>query len=79
MADLLIKGERMPENCIRCKFQFGGFCSVAPAWVDERVAPTVDAAWKQGKPSWCPLIKVEESKRIGVNGEWETIYQEVRS
>lgn len=56
-----IKGVRMPENCIKCPMQFGGMCYVMPAEVDEsRVAPTVEAAWKQGKPDWCPLIEVSE-------------------
>jgi len=58
---VLIKGMRMPENCIKCPMQFGGMCYVMPADVDEsRVAPTVEAAWKQGKPDWCPLIEIPE-------------------
>lgn len=56
---IYIKGMRMPENCIKCPMQFGGMCYVMPAEVDEsRVAPTVEAAWKQGKPDWCPLTEV---------------------
>ena len=56
---ILIKGMRMPENCIKCPMQFGGMCYVMPADVDEsRVAPTVEAAWKQGKPDWCPLVEI---------------------
>ena len=59
---VLIKGMRMPENCIKCPMQFGGMCYVMPAEVDEgRVAPTVEEAWKQGKPDWCPLIEIPES------------------
>ena len=58
---ILIKGMRMPENCIKCPMQFGGMCYVMPAEVDEsRVAPTVEAAWKQGKPDWCPLVEIPE-------------------
>lgn len=56
-----IKGMRMPENCIECPMQFGGMCYVMPAEVDEsRVAPTVEDAWKQGKPDWCPLVEIPE-------------------
>ena len=56
---ILIKGMRMPENCIKCPMQFGGMCYVMPAEVDEsRVAPTVEEALKQGKPDWCPLVEV---------------------
>lgn len=56
-----IKGMRIPENCIKCPMQFGGMCFVMPAEVDEsRVAPTVEEAWKQGKPDWCPLVEVPE-------------------
>ena len=59
---ILIKGMRMPKNCIKCPMQFGGMCYVMPADVDEsRVAPTVEEAWKQGKPDWCPLIEIPES------------------
>ena len=58
---ILIKGMRMPENCIKCPMQFGGMCYVMPAEVDEsRVAPTVEEAWKQGKPDWCPLIEIPD-------------------
>ena len=58
---ILIKGMRMPENCIKCPMQFGGICYVMPAEVDEsRVAPTVEEALKQGKPDWCPLIEISK-------------------
>ncbi len=58
---ILIKGMRMPENCIKCPMQFGGMCYVMPAEVDERrVAPTVEEALKQGKPDWCPLVEIPE-------------------
>ena len=59
---IYIKGMKMPENCIKCPMQFGGMCYVMPAEVDEgRVAPTVEEAWKQGKPDWCPLVEVPVS------------------
>ena len=59
---ILIKGMRMPKNCIKCPMQFGGMCYVMPAEVDEsRVAPTVEEALKQGKPDWCPLVEIPES------------------
>ena len=62
---ILIKGMRMPENCIKCPMQFGGMCYVMPAEVDEsRVAPTVEDAWKQGKPDWCPLVEIPEHGRL---------------
>ena len=53
---VVVKGMRMPENCIKCPLQFGGWCYVAPPEIDERVAPTVDEAVEQGKPEWCPLV-----------------------
>ena len=53
---VVVKGMRIPENCIRCPMQFGGLCYVAPPEIDERVAPTVDEAVEQGKPEWCPLV-----------------------
>ena len=62
---VLIKGMRMPKNCIKCPMQFGGMCYVMPADVDEsRVAPTVEEAWKQGKPDWCPLVEIPEHGRL---------------
>lgn len=57
---IAIKDFKMPENCLKCPMQFGGWCYVSPPEVDERVAPTVDEAWEQGKPDWCPLIDVPE-------------------
>lgn len=58
-----IPHEKIPGNCIVCKFQFGGWCSVAPPDVDDpKVAPTVDEAWEQGKPDWCPLIEITEQE-----------------
>ena len=58
---ILIKGMRMPENCLKCPMQFGGMCYVMPDDVDEsRVAPTVEDAWKQRKPDWCPLVEIPE-------------------
>ena len=34
---------------------------MSTAEVDEsRVAPTVEEAWKQGKPDWCPVVEIPE-------------------
>ena len=67
---VLIKGMRMPENCIKCPMQFGGMCCVMPAEVDEgRVAPTVEEAWKQGKPDWCPLVEIPEPHGRLIDGD----------
>lgn len=57
---IAIRDFKMPENCIKCPMQFGGWCYVSPPDVDERVAPTVDDAWEQGKPDWCPLVEVPD-------------------
>ena len=56
---IAIKGFQMPYNCIECPLQFGGWCGASPPEIDERVAPTVDEAVKQGKPKWCPLVEIE--------------------
>lgn len=56
---IAIKGFQMPEDCVECVMQCGGWCGVAPVDVDERVAPTVDEAIRQGKPEWCPLVEIE--------------------
>lgn len=67
---VLIKGMRMPENCIKCPMQFGGMCYVMPADVDEsRVAPTVEEALKQGKPDWCPLVEIPEPHGRLIDGD----------
>ena len=57
---VIVRGMKMPENCIACPMQFGGWCYVAPPEIDERVAPTVDEAAEQGKTKWCPLVEVPE-------------------
>lgn len=59
---IAIKGFRIPETCISCPMQFGGWCGVAPPEVDERVAETVEEAWQQKRPQWCPLIEVEAAR-----------------
>ena len=61
---VLIKGFRMPENCIACPMQFGGWCYVSPPEIDERVAPTIDEAVEQGKPDWCPLVDLGKHGRL---------------
>ena len=55
---VIVKGMNMPENCIKCRMLFDGWCYVSPPDIDERVAPTVEDAWEQGKPEWCPLEEV---------------------
>ena len=55
---LLIKGMKMPESCIQCFAQMGGWCYVAPPEIDEKVAATVEKAAEQGRPEWCPLIEL---------------------
>lgn len=57
---VIVKGMKMPENCIKCPLQFGGWCYASPPEIDERVAPTVDEAWEQGKPDWCPLVALPD-------------------
>lgn len=56
---IAIKGFRMPQTCIECVMQFGGWCGVSPPEIDERVAETVDEAVRQKKPKWCPLVEIE--------------------
>lgn len=62
---IAIKGFQMPKDCINCVMQYGGWCGVAPPEVDERVAETVDEAWQQKRPQWCPLIEVETTEMDG--------------
>ena len=57
---IAINGFKMPETCFSCRMLIGGWCCVSPAEVDERVAETVEEAWRQKKPEWCPLIDVDE-------------------
>lgn len=52
---VIIKGMKKPHSCISCPLQFGGFCGATPAWVEGRVAPTVEEAAKQRYPAWCPM------------------------
>lgn len=64
---VIIKDFKMPDGCLQCPMQWGGFCGVVPAWVDEgRVAPTVEDAAKQGKAPWCPLIEVPQLDSIAI-------------
>lgn len=74
---ILIKGMKMPESCLLCFAQFGGWCYVAPPEIDERVAPTVEEAAEQGKPEWCPLVElpdhgdlIDRNMLIGGFADW---------
>jgi hypothetical protein len=49
MADILIRGMEMPENCHVCVAGYGGCCYVAPP-EEDGVCPN------DGRPNWCPLI-----------------------
>lgn len=60
---IAIKGFRMPERCSECMMLIGGWCAVAPPEIDERVAETVDKAFEQKKPEWCPLVEVKPVER----------------
>lgn len=92
MADLLIKGmEEMPKSCGDCPFLYDhDACYLSGMWNDMRFMLLCfnghtneyrlgEFPFKEKRVDWCPLVEVEETKRIGVSGEWETIYQEVRS
>ena len=61
---VVVRGMRMPENCIKCPLQFGGWCYAAPPEIDERVAPTVDEAVEKGKPEWCPLVDLGKHGKL---------------
>lgn len=56
---VIIKGMKKPYSCISCPLQFGGFCGASPAWVEGRVAPTVEEAAEQRYPAWCPMEEAE--------------------
>lgn len=57
---IYVRHMKMPESCLKCLMQFGGWCYVSPPEIDERVTPTVDEAAEQGKPEWCPLVALPE-------------------
>ena len=61
---IVVRGMEMPENCLKCPMQFGGWCFVAPPEIDERVAPTVDEAVEKGKPEWCPLVDLGKHGKL---------------
>lgn len=62
---IVVRGMQMPENCLKCPMQFGGFCFVQPEWVDEaRVAPSPGEAVIQGRPEWCPLFELKDWKDL---------------
>lgn len=82
MADLLIKGMEMPKDCPQCPLShWNKLDRLTGCELMWRYVPKSETDYwlSDTRPSWCPLVEVEETKRIGVNGEWETIYQEARS
>ncbi len=81
MADLLIKGMEMPKSCKECELMMD--CDSCEGWevvcVLQGCIGYLRDLPEDKRLEDCPLVEVEETKRIGVSGEWETIYQEVRS
>lgn len=51
---ILIKGMEMPENCFECPLRQnyidGILCRAVGGWND----------YNAGKPTWCPLVEVQE-------------------
>lgn len=54
MADILIRGYKIPCNCGGCDFFFEN--SLGAKWCGIKHTPTVEA----GRPDWCPLIALPE-------------------
>lgn len=79
-VSVLIKGKKMPNNCIECPLQFGGICYASPCDVDVIIAETVDEAAKQGKPDWCPLVefKTDDVAPV-VHGHWKNVKRVLNS
>lgn len=52
---ILIKGMEMPEDCEHCSFcgvDVESGCWVTKNWIIRKVG--------QDRPSWCPLVEVQE-------------------
>ena len=57
--NILVKGMKMPWNCIVCPMQFVGMCYVQQPEVDDpRVAHTTDQC--VSRASWCPLVEIPD-------------------
>ena len=54
MADIVIRGYKMPCNCGGCEFFLEN--SLGAKWCEIKFTPTEEA----GRPSWCPLIALPE-------------------
>lgn len=62
MADILIKGMKMPKSCYTCQFvdnYEGSFCL---ATNDEHHIDHMTAIRR--RPKWCPLIEVKPHGRV---------------
>ncbi len=58
MADVLVKGVKMPKRCYDCPFcETEGYitCLCTPDWKD-----IGKMTWIKRRPSWCPLVEVPE-------------------
>jgi len=61
MADVIIKGMEMPENCYCCRANNSVYCFAVPDDADDVVGPYYRA--RSGKPDWCPLRPAPEVVR----------------
>ena len=82
MADILIRGMKMPENCLFCPCSFwdertlGLWCHARSIYDDNVVAENVTAVEAHGgkpskakRPDWCPLIELPEHGDL-IDRDW---------
>jgi hypothetical protein len=67
---VIVKGMDMPERCNECGLFFGGLCFAAPPETNALVAETVEEAFKQKKPDWCPLVALPEKHGRLIDGDY---------
>ena len=69
MADLLIKGMKMPKVCVT-EDGWHGYCPMHRTWCSQRFAPSyytngmVYEEIMENIPEWCPLVEVPTHGRL---------------
>jgi hypothetical protein len=62
MADILIRGMAMPENCIHCRFAVDGWCYAY-------CKPNIPALEKAEVSNFCPLVPLPEGHGRLIDGD----------
>lgn len=58
------KMRKIPTSCKKCNLSFQNWAGERTCFVTKKDCPIEEAPsgnWRYGKPTWCPLVEMEDS------------------